>query len=96
MGGKGSGRREQRRTQQTGLLGVVLATDLPTRVIGVQQRGGGRVPDTCPKCRQGAPDWAVNEWEGHCRCGEDFFRLIGEIRFHAHRQRQPVYAGESA
>lgn len=95
MGGKGSGRKEKRRTQHTGLLGVVLATDIPARVIGVEQRGGHEVPPTCPHCHAGPPDWAVSEWEGHCRCGEDFFVLRGEIRFHAHRQQPPVYAGDA-
>jgi hypothetical protein len=94
MGSKHSGKREPRRRkdQVTGLLGVIVATDLPARVIGTAQCGGLVVPHTCQKCHAGAPMYAVSDWEGHCMCGWDFFRLRGEIRFGPTMQQEPVYA----
>ena len=95
MGGKGSGKREpkRKRHQQTGLLGVVLATDIPARVIGVAQYGGLEIPRTCQKCHATGPMYTVSGWEGHCMCGWDFFRLRGEIRFAHTVLKAPVYAG---
>lgn len=95
MGGKGSGKREpkRKRHQVTGLLGVVLATDIPVRVIGTAQRGGSEMPRTCGNCHAAPPMFSTSEWEAHCMCGWDYFRLRGEIRFAATMQTAPVYAG---
>jgi hypothetical protein len=94
MGSKTSGKREpkRRKDQVTGLLGVIVATDLPARVIGTAQCGGLVIPAACPHCHARPPMWATSEWEGHCMCGEDFFRLRGEIRFGPTMQQEPVYA----
>jgi hypothetical protein len=100
MGGKGSGKRDKyKRRPVMGLLGAVLESDLPTRVIGTAQCGGLVVPRTCQKCHAGAPMYATSAWEGHCMCGWDFFRLRGEIRFGPTMQQEPIYAlatGEEA
>jgi len=93
MGGKGSGKRDRyKRRKVMGLLGSVLESDIPTRVIGVAQRAEPVIPTACPHCHMGAPMWARSPWEGHCRCGTTIFRTIGETRFAAHRQRPPTYA----
>ena len=95
MGGPGSGKREkvESRRQVTGLLGPVLLTDVPTRVIGVGQRGGPEpVPLACPHCHSSGLMWVRSPWQGHCRaCGADFYRTRGEVRFAKHRQRMPQY-----
>ena len=89
MGGPGSGPKKRRYVM--GRLGVVLETDIPTRVIGVAQRAEAVIPSTCPKCHSGPPNWATTAWQGHCRCGCTWYRTVGEVRFRAHRQKTPVY-----
>ncbi|HJQ66349.1 MAG TPA: hypothetical protein VJ816_08230 [Gemmatimonadales bacterium] len=96
MGGKGSGRRDKyKRRKVEGLLGPVLETDIPTRVLGVAQMAEDMIPSACPRCHCSPPEsamWSRTEWVGHCSCcGTTIVRTIGSVAFKAHRQRPPVY-----
>ena len=100
MGGKGSGKRDAyKRRKVMGLLGSVLESDIPTRVIGVAQMAEDVIPTACPHCHVGPPGscmWATTPWVGHCSCcGTTIVRTVGAVRFNAHRQRPPKYYGEA-